>query len=362
MKVGIIGCGNISNTYLKNAARFKDIELVACSDIKMDIARQKAEEYKIRALTVDEMLSDESIEMIINLTIPQAHAEVNMKALNAGKHVYCEKPFALNLNDAAKTIELASKKGLRIGSAPDTFLGAGYQTCRRMIDEGKIGEPIAGTVVMLGRGPEKWHPNAPIFYQKGAGPMFDIGPYYMTALVSLLGPAKSVSAYTSRAFKEREGGAGPYAGKKFKVEAFTHYSGTIEFHNGALINVAVSFDIYRGAHNPVEIYGTEGSMICPDPNTFGGTIKLYQPWMKDWTECNFSHRYSDNSRIFGAADIAASIRSKREQRCSAELARHVLEIMLSFEEASKSGKKYILKTKCEKPAPIDPSLPEGVMD
>ncbi len=362
MKIGIIGCGNISNIYLKNASRFKDIELVACADIRMEVAEQKAKEFNIRAMTVDEMLADPEIEMIINLTIPQAHTDVNMKILKAGKHVYCEKPFALNLADASKILDFAKKKSLKVGSAPDTFLGAGYQTCRQFIDEGKIGQPVAGTVIMLGRGPEKWHPNAPIFYQKGAGPMFDIGPYYMTALVSLLGPAKSLSAYTTRAFNERIGGAGVYAGKKFKVEAFTHYSGTIEFYNGALINVAVSFDIYKHAHNPVEIYGTEGSLICPDPNTFGGPVKLYQPWMKDWTECNLTHKYAENSRMFGAADISASIKTGREHRCSGELARHALEIMIAFEEASKSGKKYLLKTKCEKPAPINSSLPEGVIN
>ncbi|HPO90932.1 MAG TPA: Gfo/Idh/MocA family oxidoreductase [Victivallales bacterium] len=362
MKIGIIGCGNISNTYLKNAAKFKDIELVACADIKMEAAQKKAEEFNIKALSVDEILSDSEIELIVNLTVPQAHTEVNLAALKAGKHVYCEKPFALDLDDASKIVELAKKKKLRVGSAPDTFLGAGYQTCRKIIDDGKIGKPIAGTVVMLSRGPEKWHPNAPIFYQKGAGPMFDIGPYYVTALVSLLGPAKSVIGYTSRAFNERIGGAGPYAGKKFKVDAYTHYSGSIEFHNGALINLAVSFDIYRGAHNPIEIYGTEGSIICPDPNTFGGPVKLYQPWMKDWVECNLSGRYSENSRILGAADMASAIKNKRLHRCSDLLARHVLEIMLAFEESSKSGEKYILKSKCDIPVPMDSSLAEGVLD
>ncbi len=362
MKIGIIGCGNISRTYFNNAKRFGGLELVACTDIVMEAAEAKAKEYGVKAMKVDELLADESIGMVINLTVPQAHTEVNLKALNAGKHVYCEKPFTLNLAEASKALDLAKRRKLRIGSAPDTFLGAGYQTCRSLIEEGKIGRPIAGTVVMLCRGPEKWHPNAPMFYQKGAGPMFDIGPYYMTALVSLLGPAKSVSGYASKAFEERTGGAGAFAGKKFKVETPTHYSGTVEFGCGALVNVAISFDIHRGAHNPVEIYGTEGSLICPDPNTFGGPVKLYQPWMKDWTECNLTHRYAENSRMLGAADMVAAQKSGRPHRCSGELARHVLELMLAFEEASKTGKKYTMKTSCQIPKPMDASLPEGTLD
>ncbi len=361
MKIGVIGCGNISNTYFNNAKIFGNIEIAACADMNMPAAEAKALEHGIKAMPVDEILKNDEIDLIVNLTIPKAHYEINMRALNAGKHVYCEKPLALTLEDARKSVELAKKKKLRLGCAPDTFLGAGLQTCRKIIDDNWIGMPISGSVAMIGRGPEGWHPNPFTFYQKGAGPMMDMGPYYMTALVHLLGPVKSVSAYVKKSFEERIAGCKEHFGEKIKVEVPTHYSGTLEFHNGALINVTISFEVYRHGHNPIEIYGTEGSLIVPDPNSFGGPVKIFRPGIENWSESVLTHRYSKNFRILGVADIASAVKENRPHRCSGELAYHVLEVMASFEEASKLKKQIQIKSKCERPAPMRGDAVEGIL-
>ncbi|HCE42391.1 MAG TPA: oxidoreductase [Lentisphaeria bacterium] len=362
MKIGIIGCGNISKAYLSNGPSFNDIEIVACADINMDAAKAKAEEFKIKVMTVDELLKSPEIELVVNLTIPAAHAEINLRALNAGKHVHCEKPLAITLADGKKIIDLAKKKKLRVGCAPDTFLGAGLQTSRKIIDDGWIGKPLAGTAFMMGRGPEAWHPNPFFFYQTGAGPMFDLGPYYMTALVHLLGPVKTVSACTQASFPVRIAGCKEHFGAKIKVEVPTHCSGTLEFWNGAMITVVMSWECWKHAHSPIEIYGSEGSMMVPDPNGFGGPVKVYRPGNENWSETVLTHKYAKNSRIIGAADIAAAVKKGRPHRASGELAYHVLEIMHAFELSSKSRKHYVLKSKCDQPAPLPTDLMEGMLD
>ncbi|MFA6567678.1 MAG: Gfo/Idh/MocA family oxidoreductase, partial [Victivallales bacterium] len=324
MKIGIIGCGSISGAYLGNGSSFNDIEIMACADINMAAAEAKAAEFKVRAMTVDELLKSPEIELVVNLTIPAAHAEINLRALNAGKHVYCEKPLAISLADGKKIIELAQKKKLRVGCAPDTFLGAGLQTCRKIIDDGWIGRPVAGTAFMMGTGPVG-HPNPFFFFQTGAGPMFDLGPYYMTALVHLLGPVKTVSACTQTSFPFRIATCKEHFGKKIRVDVPTHCSGTLEFHNGAMITVVMSWECCRHNHSPIEIYGTEGSLAVPDPNTFGGPVKIFRPGSEDWMESVLTHKYAKPSRIIGAADIAAAVKSGRAHRASGELACHVLE-------------------------------------
>jgi predicted dehydrogenase len=362
MRIGIIGCGNISQIYLTNGKTFNDIELVACADINMAAAQAKATEHNIKAMTVDELIKSPEIDMVINLTIPKAHAEINLKVLNAGKHVHCEKPLAISLEDGKKIVDLAKKKGLKVGCAPDTFLGAGLQTCRKIIDDGWIGKPFGGSAVMMGRGPEAWHPNPFFFYEKGGGPMFDIGPYYMTALVHLLGSVKSVCAYTKVTFPERVAGCKEHFGKKIKVEIPTHYSGSLEFHNGAIVNVMISFDVFKHGHSPIEIYGSEGSLMVPDPNSFGGPVKIFRAGSENWSESVLTHRYAKNSRIIGAADIACAVKSGRPHRASGDLAYHVLEIMHSFELSSKARKHIDLKSKCAQPAPLPTNLMEGMLD
>lgn len=363
MKIGIIGCGNISGTYLKNAGIFpKMLEIAACADINKAAADAKAAEFSVKSLSVKEIMADKEIELIVNLTIPAVHSEINMLALESGKHVYCEKPFAVELTDGIKIAETAKRKKLRIGSAPDTFLGAGYQTCRKILDDGWIGKATNGTAVLLGKGPEGWHPNPFFFYQKGAGPMFDMGPYYMTALVALLGPVKYVTASATSFSKERTAGHKDILGEKIKVEVPTHYTGFMEFHSGAIITVIVGWETYRHTHGPIQIHGTEGSMQCPDPNAFGGPVKIFRPGNQDWADSILTHSYSGNSRMLGVADMISGIRNGKSHRCSGELAVHVLEVMHSFEASTKKGGKVEIKNKCQHPQPLKTGLMEGLVE
>ena len=365
-KIGVIGCGQISDAYFKASETFDNIQVTACADINMEAAQAKAEEYGIKAVTVDELLADPEIEIVINLTIPKVHADIAIKTLEAGKHAYAEKPIAISTEEAKKVLELAEAKGLRVGCAPDTFLGGGQQTARKLIEDGWIGRPIAGTAVVMGCGPERYYHKAPaFFYELGGGPMFDLGVYWITALVNLLGPAKGVSAATGKGFEYRVAGKQalkPY--EKLPVEVPTHYSGTIEFQNGALITLITSFDVWAHQHKCIEIYGTHGSLEVPNPNTFGGPIKVAvgdQPG-PEWTDCPITHQYTDNMRSIGAADMAKAIKDGRKHRASGELAYHVLEIMEAFEKSS-NAKKYIeLESTCEQPAAMPVGLRLGDLD
>ena len=280
-RIGVIGCGMISDTYFNAAKRFGNIEIAACADIDMEVAKKKAEAHEnlFPAKTVDELLADPSIELVINLTVPKAHAEVDMQILRAGKHAYSEKPLGVDLDQAREVMKLAAEKNLRIGCAPDTFLGGGQQTARKLIDDGWIGKPIAGTAMVLGRGPEKWA-HAPFFFDYGAGPMLDLGPYYITALINLLGPAKSVTAMTTKGSETRVGGPDtvPHV---YPINVTTHLTGVIEFQCGALITVITSFEVYKHGHAPIEIYGSEGTLQVPDPNTFGGPVRIFRNGYKD---------------------------------------------------------------------------------
>ncbi|MDA3963392.1 MAG: Gfo/Idh/MocA family oxidoreductase [Planctomycetota bacterium] len=360
--IGIIGCGNISQAYFNAAQKFEILEVISCADINMDAAKAKAEENNCEAQSVDELLANPKVDLVINLTIPAVHAEVSLKALEAGKHVHCEKPLAVHLEDGKKVIDLAKEKGLLVGCAPDTFLGAGLQTCRKLVDDGWIGKVFGGTAFMLGRGPESWHPNPAFFYQVGAGPMFDMGPYYMTALVHLLGPVKRVAAITTKAYDERIATCKEQFGTMLKVDVPTHYSGSLEFHSGAVITVTISFDVHAHGHSPIELYGTEGSLKVPDPNTFGGPVQLFTPTKREWQEQAFSHPYADNMRSIGAADMAYAIRSGRPHRTSGDLAYHVLEVMHAYEKASISGTTVAIESKPVQPAALPLGLIPGRLD
>jgi len=327
--VGIIGCGNISDAYFNGADTFEILKIIACADINMAAAVAKAEARGCLAQTVDELLANPEIDLVINLTIPAVHAEVSLAALNAGKHVHCEKPLAITLEEGKAVLDLAAQKGLLVGCAPDTFLGAGFQTCRKLIDDQWLGNVIGGTAFMMSRGPESWHPNPTFFYETGAGPLFDMGPYYITALVHLLGPVKSVTAVTSKAFDVRIATSKEAFGQELPVQIPTHNVGILEFHSGASISMTVSFDVHQHGHSPIEIYGTQGSLKAPDPNTFDGPVELWTPTTKEWIKQALSHPYSANMRSIGAADIAYSILSDepRTPRCSGELAYHALEVI-----------------------------------
>lgn len=360
--IGIIGCGNIANAYFKGAAAFEVLEVVACADINLEAAKAKATEHGCKVQTVAELLANKDVDLVINLTIPAVHAEVSLAALDAGKHVHCEKPLATHLADGKAVLDRAREKGLRVGCAPDTFLGAGLQTCRKLIDDGWIGRPVSGTAFLMSRGPEGWHPNPFFFYQHGAGPMFDMGPYYMTALVHLLGPVKSVTAVTTCAFAERTATCKEHFGATIPVEVPTHYAGVLAFHSGATITVTISFDVHAHGHSPIEIYGTEGSLKVPNPNTFGGPIQLFTPAGNEWQPQTLSHPYATNMRSIGAADMAYAILSGRPHRTSGELAYHVLEIMTAFEQASNSGQRVDIQSKPAQPAPLPLGLIPGRLD
>ncbi len=359
--IGIIGCGNISQAYFNGANLFEVLNVVSCADIKMELAKAKAEENGCKAQSVEDLLANPDVQLVINLTIPSVHAEVSLAALNAGKHVHCEKPLAVSLEDGEKVVKTAEAKGLLVGCAPDTFLGAGYQTCRKIVDDGWLGRVVSGTAFMMGRGPEGWHPNPAFFYQVGGGPMFDMGPYYITALIHLLGPVKRVSAITSKAFEQRIATCKEEFGKMLQVDVPTHYSGSLEFHSGAVITMTISFDVYQHGHSSIELYGTEGSLKAPDPNGFDGPVSLWTASSKEWQTQGLSHPYRMNSRSIGAADLAYAILSggKRQHRTSGALAYHALEVMHSFEKSSKSGTSVEIKSRPAQPEALPLGLIQG---
>ena len=362
-RIGIIGCGNISQAYFNGLKMFNFLETVACADINATVAEAKAKENNVKSMGVEELLASPDIDIVVNLTIPKVHADISVKALEAGKHVHSEKPLAINVADGVRIVETAKRMKLRAGCAPDTFLGSGIQTCRKAIDDGWIGKPIAGTAFMLGHGPEAWHPNPFFFYDLGGGPMLDMGPYYVTALVNLLGPVRSVHAVSAKSFPERLATCKEHFGEKIPVKVPTHNSGTLIFESGAIVTVVISFDIWKHNHgSPIEIYGSEGSMLVPDPNTFGGPVKVFRPGNETWSECPLTHAHSKNSRGIAVADMAMAIKEKRPHRCSADLALHALEVMFAFEESSKSGAAVTIKNRCDQPKPFPAGMPEGFVD
>jgi predicted dehydrogenase len=350
-KVGIVGCGNISETYLRNSRRLADIEVVAVSDIDKQRAQARADEYQIpKALSVAELLAEPEIDIVINLTIPKAHAEVGLAALEAGKSAYSEKPLAIQREDAGKILELARSKRLRVGCAPDTFLGAGLQTCRQLMDAGAIGTPIGATAFMTCRGHESWHPDPGFYYQLGGGPLFDMGPYYLTALVALLGPAQRVTGSARISFPERTITSQPKFGAKIQVEVPTHITAVIDFAGGAVCSMIMSFDVWDANLPRIEIYGSEGSLSVPDPNGFGGPVRLWRHDAREWREMPLNSELVENWRGLGVADMALAQRDERPHRASGDLAYHVLDIMHAIHEASHAGKHIELTSNCERPA------------
>jgi predicted dehydrogenase len=361
--VGIIGCGNISKTYALAGRKFEGIELVACADIDVSRARALAEEEGVpRALDVLQLLADPGIVLVINLTIPRAHAEMTAKAIRAGKHVYSEKPLALRRREARECIGLARDKGLRIGCAPDTFLGAGLQTCRKLIDEGEIGVPLAGAGFMLTRGPESWHPNPEFLYKKGGGPLFDMGPYYLAAFTALLGPVKRVTGSARSSFKQREITSQPLAGTLIDVDVHTHVCAVLDFDSGPVVTLTTSFDVTGTRLPKIEIFGSEGTLAVPDPNTFGGPVWLLRRGEKEWREMPLEFGYAENSRGIGVADMAAAIAAGREHRANERLAYHVLDLMHSIVDASETGHHIEMRSAMSRPEPLPQGLPAGKVD
>ncbi|MCD6364385.1 MAG: Gfo/Idh/MocA family oxidoreductase [Planctomycetes bacterium] len=364
VKVGVIGCGDISGIYFKNMVGvFEVLDVVACADLIMSRARAKAREFKgVKAVTVKQLLADRSIDIVVNLTVPRAHYEVAMAAVKSGKSVYNEKPLSVTREQGAKLLDAAGKKGVLVGGAPDTFLGAGIQTCRKLIDDGWIGDPIAATAFFTCAGHERWHPNPEFYYKPGGGPMFDMGPYYITALVALMGPVRRVTGSAAMTRAERMITSAPKRGKMIKVEVPTHVAGVLDFACGAIATIITSFDVWAANLPRIEIYGTAGSLSVPDPNRFGGPVLLQGSRAKEWSEMALSHPYSEDSRGLGVADMAAALLSGRPHRASGELCMHALDVMQSIHEASARGRHVKLTTTCKTPAPMPTDLLSGCVE
>lgn len=362
VNVGVIGCGKISDAYFSGCRSFPILNIRACADLDLERARQKAAQHDIPlALTVEDLLADPEIDLVINLTVPQAHAQVNLLVIAAGKHVYTEKPLAVTRADALQTLEAAHARGVLVGCAPDTVLGGGIQTCRGLIDQGAIGVPVAATAFMVSHGPESWHPNPGFYYQIGGGPMLDMGPYYLSALITLLGPIRRVTGSAQMSFPERIATSPARNGERLPVEVATHVAGVIDFASGAVGTIITSFDVWYSHLPRIEIYGSEGSLSVPDPNTFRGPVKLRRAGEADWREIELTH--SDAiGRGTGVADMAYAIRSGRQHRASGALAYHVLDAMYAFEDASQTGRHIELTSQVERPAALPAGLPLGQLD
>ena len=361
LNVGLIGVGNIAPAYIRGCAPFDAVKIVACADILPDRAQAFAAEHGIAALSVDDLLARADIDIVVNLTIPAAHADISLKIIAAGKHAYSEKPLAISRADGEGVVRAAAAAGVRLGCAPDTFLGSGLQTARKAIDDGRIGKPVAATGFFLAHGPEAWHPNPGIFYQKGAGPLFDMGPYYLTALVHLMGPVARVAGSARRTFSERIATSEALMGTRLPVEVNTHIAGTLEFASGAIASVITSFDVW-GHHLPwIEVHGEDGSLSVPDPNNFDGVVRAIAGGSGDWADVAKAHSASVG-RGAGVADMAYAIQSGRPHRASGELAFHVLDVMLSLEEAAAQGRHVEIASTVDQPAALPAGLGDGELD
>lgn len=348
---------------MQNARTFEAIEVAACADLVPQRAEAKAAEFDIpRACSADELLADPEIEIVLNLTTPQTHAEIALAALETGKSVYNEKPLAISHADGLRILETARSNGLRVGCAPDTFLGGAWQTARQLVDNGAIGEPVAATAFMMCHGHEHWHPDPEFLYQVGGGPLFDMGPYYLTALINLLGPVRRVTGSARVTFSERTITSSPKRGKKIKVETPTHMAGVLDFASGVIGTIITSFDVWHANLPFIEIYGSTGSLSLPDPNAFGGPLRLRGADDEAWRDELPAFGCVEENRGLGLADMAHAMRSGRPHRANGELAMHVLDIMHAFHDAAREGRRIELRSSCERPAPLATGLPAGVLD
>lgn len=362
--VGIIGCGNISAAYLRLAPLFKGIEMRAVADIDAAAAEARAAEFGVRADTVGNLLAADDIDVVVNLTIPDAHFEVTRSILEAGKHAYSEKPLVLSLAEGETLRALATETALRIGSAPDTFLGGAHQHARALIDGGKVGQIIAGSAAVMSHGMEHWHPNPDFFFLPGAGPVLDVGPYYVTNLIQLIGPVKRVAALSSSASPTRTILSEPRKGEEIPVKTPTNLHALLEFHQGATVTLSASWDVWAHRHAPMELYGTEGSLFVPDPNFFGGTLEIAgrgadigkaEDWDHPFYIPNDEHPggLRANYRTVGLADMADAISENRPHRCSLDLALHAVDVMTSILKSGETGDFIDLATNCERPAALN---------
>ena len=361
-RIGIIGCGNISPAYAHTLGEFPWIEIAAFADGIPERAETFAERYGGVAVELTEMLDDATIDAVVNLTPAHAHTSVSRVCLEAGKPVFSEKPLGTDFDEGRSLEALARETGLRLGCAPDTFLGPGLQAARSAIDRGLIGEPIAANGFMLGFGPEWWHPNPESFYMPGAGPLFDMGPYYLTALVHLLGPARSISGSAKIGIAERVLHSKGRVGDVVQATTPTHVSSMIDFVSGASATLVTSFDVKATRFKTIEVYGTEGTLALPDPNTFGGPLKVRSIIADDWRDIPLPTPNIPQQRGIGLADMLSATVANRPHRASAELALHVLELMSATLRSSDEGRRIDLTTTCERPEPMRFHLPANTFD
>ncbi len=368
--VGIIGCGHISATYLRLAPMFRGFEIRAVADIDDAAALARAEEFGVRHDSVEALLGSGDIDIVANLTVPSAHFEISSNALASGKHVYSEKPFVLSLEEGAEIARLAGETGRRVGSAPDTFLGGSHQLARHVIDSGMIGTVTSGTAFAMNRGMEHWHPNPDFFFLPGAGPVLDIGPYCVTCLVQLIGPVRRVAAVSATPSRTRTILSEPRRGERIPVRTPTTIHGILEFHGGAVVTMAASWDVWAHGHRPMEIHGTEASLDLPDPNFFGGEIFMARanegfakvdPWDHPLAVANQDGGHA-NYRAAGLADMALAIRESRPHRCSMELALHAVEVMAGILKSGEEGEFMEMTTACERPAPLGPDEARALLN
>ncbi len=366
--IGIMGAGNISSAYLKLAPLFKGLEVRGVADIIPEAAKRRGEEFGVHAMTPDELLKNSEIDVIVNLTIPSTHYQVSMDAVSAGKHAYSEKPFVLTLKEGKALKKAADSRGLSVGSAPDTFLGGAHQQVRNIIDSKQLGKITHGTTHVMSRGMEHWHPNPDFFFQIGAGPVLDVGPYYVTDLIHLIGPVKRVTAFTNSAKTHRTVTTPGVAmtGKKIKVGTPTTIHGILEFESGAIITLGASWDTFSHGHHNIELYGTEGSVYVPDPNFFGGDILVtdqsgakqkVEPWDHPFGIANQTGGDGTpraNYRTAGLADMMQAVEKGRPARCGLDVALHAVDVMTSLLKAGETGKVVTLSTTCERPKALKP--------
>lgn len=357
--VGVVGCGVISEIYLANLqARFNGVRVKACADSLKENSEARAQQFGIKAMAPQQLLADPEIEVVVNLTSPSAHLQVSLGALRAGKHVYSEKPLAMSVDDAKLILDEADTRGLRVGCAPDTFLGSGLQTALKAVADGRIGRPLSAVAFYTCRGHELWHTNPAFYYQPGGGPILDMGPYYVTALVAALGSVKRVSAFSSAAFKERTFGAGKRKGGTFPVAVDTHYSASLEFTGGAIATVMFSFDIWAANLPHLEIYGTTGSISLPDPNFFDGPAQIRDSDSTEYSNLPPQNPFAENMRGLGLAQMCKAIRDGTGHLANGRLATHVLDVLTAMDASAKRGEVVVCSTACEAPPLMPAALTE----
>ena len=366
LNVGMVGVGCISGIYLENFTNtFKNVKLVAVCDLIRERAENAQKKYGIPKLydTMHELFADPEIDIVLNLTRPYQHFEVSKAALLAGKHVYSEKPLGADWEEGTELVKLAKERGLWIGGAPDTFMGAGIQSCRKFIDEGNLGDVIGGRCVMASHGVETWHPDPDFYYQRGGGPLLDMGPYYITALVNLLGEVKRVYGTSRKTFDERLITAKPHENEIITVNVPTHYETLITFTSGATVSFLASFDLYDAKQANIQLYGTKGNLYVPDPNCFGSQkgMRFLNGKTKTEEELPLEFDYCENSRCLGLSDLAAAIEQNRTPRASYLQTYHVLEVMTGIMKSAETGLPYDMTTRFEREAPMDPTMPHGVL-